>query len=144
MMKRMFGCRSGTAMAAAERRNCRRSIQVSYQPRMGPTTYNGWVDPRQEYSARLAARRSVSDRYQRTHIAMGNWRVLIALSAVVLAVLSWGYGLLSGWFLLVPLAASIILAVLHDGVLRRKRDSDRAAGVYEAGLARLDDRWAGK
>jgi MutS-like protein len=101
------------------------------------------VDPRREYTARLDARRAVSARYERTHIAIGNWRVAVALSAVVLAAMSWGYGLLSGWFLLVPLAASIVLAVIHDQVLVRKRACDRAAAVYEAGIARLDDRWTG-
>jgi hypothetical protein len=102
------------------------------------------VDPRREYTARLDARRAVSARYQQHHIAIGNWRVVIAVAAVILAVMAWGYSLLSGWWLLAPLAASIVLGLIHDQVLRRKAASDRAAAVYEAGIARLDDRWMGK
>jgi hypothetical protein len=102
------------------------------------------VDPRHEYTRRLGARRAISAQYDRAHVAIGNWRVLIALSAVVLAVLAWGYSLLSGWFLLLPLAASIVLAVVHARVIDRKKACDRAAAVYEAGMARLDDRWMGK
>jgi hypothetical protein len=101
------------------------------------------VDPRLEYTTRLDARRAVSARHQRAHIAIGNWRVAIAASAVALAVMSWGYHLLSGWSLLAPLAASILLAVIHERVLDRKRACDRAVSVYEAGMARLDDRWIG-
>jgi hypothetical protein len=100
-------------------------------------------DPRREYNARLEARRAVSARYERSHIAIGNWRVAIVVAAIVLAVLAWGYGLLSGWFLLLPVAVSIVLGVVHERVLTRKRACDRAAAVYETGLARLDDRWMG-
>ena len=102
------------------------------------------MNPRREYTERLEARRAVSARYENAHVAIGNWRVVIALSAVILAVLAWGYDKLSGWYLLAPLAASIVLAVIHDRVLRRKQACDRAAAVYDAGLARLDDRWRGK
>src|SRR5215471_16696888 len=101
------------------------------------------MDPRREYTERLEARRAVSARYERMHIAIGNWRVVIALSAVILAVVAWGYGLFSGWFLLAPLAASIVLAVVHDRILQRKHSCDRAAAVYETGLARMEDRWIG-
>ena len=106
-----------------------------------PTTYNGWVNPRREYTERLEARRAVAAQYERTHRQIGNGRVAIAFAAVVIAVLSWGYGLFSAWFLLVPLAASIGLGIFHERVLQRKRACDRAAAVYEAGLARIEDRW---
>jgi hypothetical protein len=101
------------------------------------------MDPRREYTARLDARRAVSARYERSHIAIGNWRVLVALSIVAVAVMAWGYDMFSGWFLLVPVGVSIVLAVIHDRILQRKRACDRAAAVYETGIARLDDRWIG-
>jgi len=101
------------------------------------------MDPRLEYTSRLEARRAVSARHERMHIRIGNWRVLIALAAVVMAVMAWGYGLFSGWFLMVPLVVSIVLAVIHDRVLQRKKACDRAVGVYETGIARLEDRWIG-
>jgi hypothetical protein len=102
------------------------------------------VDPRREYASRLEARLAVAAGYDRTHIRLGNGRVLIALAAVAIAVLAWGYHLLTGWWLLAPLAASIALGIFHDRVLRRRRAAERVAAVYEAGLARLDDRWTGQ
>jgi MutS domain V len=142
MMKRIFGGRSGTAIAAADRRNSRRFIFGHLSSRgRAATTYNGWVNPRCEYTERLEARRAVSARYERAHLAIGNWRVAIALAAVILAVLAFGYDLFSGWFLLAPVAVSMALGVVHERVLQRKRACDRAAAVYEAGLARLEDRW---
>ena len=102
------------------------------------------MDPRREYTARLEARRAVSARYQGTHLALGNWRVATAAAAVILAVLAFGYSLVSGWFLLAPAAVSIALGVWHERVLQRQRACDRAAAVYEAGLARIEDRWIGR
>jgi hypothetical protein len=101
------------------------------------------VDPRREYTARLEALRARSSFDERVHIRFGNVRVIFALLAVVAAILCFGMGAISGWWFLVPLAPSVVLAIGHGRVLRRKRASDRLAAVYEAGLARLDDRWAG-
>src|SRR5690349_8872994 len=116
---------------------------ASYQSQTAATTYNGWVNPRREYTDRLEARRAVSARHERTHIMIGNWRVALALAAVIMAVLAFGYDMFSGWFLLVPAAISVGVGIFHERVLRRKRGCDRAAAVYEAGLARLDDAWTG-
>jgi hypothetical protein len=102
------------------------------------------VDPRREYTARLEARQAVVAGHERMHIRTGNWRALIALGTVALAVAAWGYHVISGWWLLAPLGASIGLGIFHDRVLRRKRDCERLVAVYEMGLARLDDRWIGQ
>jgi hypothetical protein len=99
--------------------------------------------PHQEYSERLAARRAASETHYRMHMRIGNWRLLLALLAVTIAVLAFAKDMLSGWWLFVPVAGFIALAVKHERVLERKRRCDRAAGVYERGLARLEDRWAG-
>jgi hypothetical protein len=102
------------------------------------------VDPLAEYSRRLEARRAVASGYERRHISIGNWRVLTVLAAIGIAILAFGYNLFSGWWLLAPAAVSIVLAVVHDQVLRRKAACDRAAAVYETGIARIEDRWVGQ
>ncbi len=55
----------------------------------------------------------------------------------------WEEGLLSAWWLLVPLAFFATLLWVHDRTLRALRGAERAARMYEQGLARLEDRWAG-
>jgi MutS domain V len=45
--------------------------------------------------------------------------------------------------LLVPIAAFVVLAVLHGRLIRRVTAYSRAIRFYEQGMARLEDRWAG-
>lgn len=48
------------------------------------------------------------------------------------------------WWLLPPVAAFIALAVVQARITQARRRSERAAALYDQGLARLDDGWAGK
>ena len=62
------------------------------------------------------------------------------------AVVGWGaFGpaLWSGWWLAVPAAGFVALAVVHDRVLTALDRARRAVAVYERGLARVEDRWSG-
>ena len=45
-------------------------------------------------------------------------------------------------FIAVPAALFVVLAVLHDNLIRRLRRRARAIVFYERGQARLEDRWA--
>ncbi|HYC92494.1 MAG TPA: DNA mismatch repair protein MutS [Thermoanaerobaculia bacterium] len=45
---------------------------------------------------------------------------------------------------LVPLAAFIVLVVMHERVIRRRKRAESGAAFYERGLARVDDAWQGK
>lgn len=47
------------------------------------------------------------------------------------------------WLLVVPIAAFIFLAVLHEQRLQRIRQRRRSIEFYEQGIARIEDRWAG-
>jgi MutS-like protein len=100
------------------------------------------TDPRAAYTARLEARRAASARQQRLHIRLGNWRLVLALSAAAIAFLAFSRDLLAWWWLLAPCAVYIGLAIRHERVLERKRLCDRAAALYQEGLARLDGRWS--
>jgi MutS domain V len=101
-------------------------------------------DPRPEYAARLALRRAAMDRREQQHRRIGNARLLMFVAAAGLAWLAWGRGALSPLWLLLPVAAFIALVVVHERVLRARQTCRRAVDYYEAALARLDGRWAGR
>ncbi|HEX7176614.1 MAG TPA: hypothetical protein VF240_15220 [Pyrinomonadaceae bacterium] len=53
-------------------------------------------------------------------------------------------GGLAFWWLLPPAVVFLALAEVQARISRERRRCERAADLYDEGLARLDDRWAGK
>ena len=51
---------------------------------------------------------------------------------------------LSPWWFAVPAAAFLALAFVHGRVVASRLRAERAAAFYDLGLARLDNRWAGR
>jgi len=100
-------------------------------------------DPRSAYGQRLEARRASAARHDQRHRTIGNLRLLVFVSAAVLAWLAWGRGALSAFWLGLPAAVFICLIVAHERVLRVRRAAARAVAHYERALARLDGQWAG-
>src|SRR5947209_7315264 len=100
------------------------------------------MDPAAEYLTRLEGWRGEHARHQRLFVQIGNYRLVVALAAAALAYFAYN-GVLTGWLLLLPLAAFIALVVYHERVVRRQQLARRAIGYYELGLARLDDKWMG-
>ncbi len=94
------------------------------------------------YQARLAERRASVDRLARRHDAMANGRLALAGAATVIAIGAWGAGWSWLW-LAAPLLGFGVLAFVHDRVLVALERARRAVVVYERGLARIEDRWAG-
>jgi len=101
------------------------------------------VNPEQEYAQRLAARRAWAERQERLHIRAGNLRLLVFLIAATLAWVAFSKGTLSGWWLVVPIAAFIGLLVYHERILRDRECALRAVRYYERAIARIEDRWVG-
>ena len=109
----------------------------------GPETRSG--DPRTEYTRRLEARRAMAARQARLYPIIGGLRlaVLIAGGVVLWRLLGGGPSVLA-WALL-PLGILFgSLVVVQERVFQTRRRFERAAAFYERGLARLEDRWAGK
>ncbi len=101
------------------------------------------TDPRTAYTERLEARRAAVARHDQRHRTIGNLRLLVFLSAAVLAWLAWGREALSPFWLGLPAAVFVYLIVAHERVLRARRVEARAVAHYERALARLDGQWVG-
>jgi len=91
----------------------------------------------------LQERESRAAQHEKTHIRVGNIRLLIFLTAVVMAWESFRTHALSAWWLAIPLVGFAAVAVYHSRVLRARELALRAAAFYRQGLARIEDRWAG-
>ena len=100
-------------------------------------------DPRAEYVGRIAAWDRRIAAHEQAHAVLANSRLATAAIAAVLLVLSIRTTV-SAWWLLVPAAVFAVLAVVHAKVLERVERGRRARGLYERGLDRLNNEWAGK
>ena len=100
------------------------------------------LDPRAEYTRRIAVWDRRIAAHERTHAILANCRLATAALAAILVLLSIRTAL-SAWWLLVPAAVFGVLVVVHAKVLERAERARRARGLYERGIDRLDDRWAG-
>jgi len=99
--------------------------------------------PTEEYQARLKTRNEAVERCRRLDRLVANLRLTAAIVFFAVAWLAWGMGAVSGWWMLVPLAAYVALVIYHERVYRMGRRANRSVAFYGRGLARIEDRWAG-
>ena len=99
--------------------------------------------PSDEYGRRRSEREARVSAFERIHIRLGNFRLVLAIAAAVLAWAAFHSHSLSAWWLAVPAGVFGGIAVYHSGVLRSRELARRAVAFYERGLARIEDRWAG-
>lgn len=99
-------------------------------------------DPRVEYASRLERHLKIAADLERRHIRAGNIKLAIIASGIILAALILET-LLSPYWILAPFALLVAFIVLHERILRAKSHADTAVSLYRAGLARIDDKWAG-
>ncbi len=99
-------------------------------------------DPRSVYAQLLKERLTEISAREARHQQLGYVRLAVAASGAVVLWLAMEHSLTILW-LLVPVAAFILLIVLHERLLRRLERRQRAAAFFEKGLARLDGKWAG-
>jgi hypothetical protein len=107
----------------------------------GPTGRSG-QNPAEVYSGRLEALREEQAVKQRQETQLGYAKVALAVSTLSFAVLFIHHTEVLE-FLLAPVVIFVILAVLHERLLKALRLRGRAIRFYERGLARVEDRWAG-
>lgn len=101
------------------------------------------TSPVTEYAQRFEQRQKIVAEKERLHIRAGNLKLLTAAAGLVLAWACLWRNFASAWWLLIPVAIFAALAVWHELVLRAQARAKAAAGFYERGIARIEDRWAG-
>src|SRR5215213_4216733 len=97
--------------------------------------------PRAEYLRRIDERRAESARQMQRFRKVGFVR--LALIAIELVLLWRVFHELSAWWLLLPAALFLALGRVQARITDARLRCERGAALYERGLARLDDRWAG-
>ena len=102
------------------------------------------ADPRAEYLRRRDARSSEVHRLDVRHRRLADARLGVFALGIVLAVAGFGFGWLSPWWLVLPVVGFAALVVAYDAVGRRRARAGRREGFYQAGLDRIEGRWAGK
>jgi hypothetical protein len=100
-------------------------------------------DPHTEYSKRLATYLGIVSSKNRFHIRVGNFKLAIIAAGLALAWLCLHKDLLPSYWLILPVVAYLVSAILHEQVLRARTRAGTAAGFYRKGIARIEDRWTG-
>ena len=99
--------------------------------------------PVAEYNRRLSAIAKSTARYRKRDNVFAITKLILGLLIVFVAVWLMKYHATRIFFLLIPVLLFVVLAVLHERVLRCLRDYARLRACYEQGVARIEDRWAG-
>ena len=107
---------------------------------MSNPTYN----PHSEYTERRDVRLGKVERYAHIHRRIAQARLVVAILFVVLAWTSWGRGAFSVSWLAIPIMIFLILAIIHVRLDEKRQRAEKAVRFYEDGLARIEDRWAGR
>lgn len=108
----------------------------------GSTTERTSAEPLIEYTRRRTARLGAAAEKQRRFRVVGIVRLAVLVAGIVSAWLVYG-GLAAWWWLLPTVIGFLVLADMQQRITQARRRCERAAALYEQGLARLDDRWAG-
>lgn len=98
---------------------------------------------RDEYARLAAAAAQDVALFERLDSRVADWRLGVVAVFGVAAWLGWGMKLFSPWFLILPFTVFIGLMVWHERVVRRRDRARRVMAFYEAGLRRVEGRWAG-
>src|SRR5580765_2379852 len=100
------------------------------------------AEPKAEYAIRLEKYLSAIAEKDRAHLRAGYAKLAVIAAGLLLMWFVLGSHLTPYW-LIAPLAAYLLLTILHGRVLRAKGRAETAAEFYRKGIARIEDRWAG-
>lgn len=102
------------------------------------------LTPLDVYTARHARHREELARLERRDRGLSAARLLVVVVGLAVAWAIFDPDRLALGWLLVPVGSFVALAVYHDRISRRAGATRRAVAFYEAGIARLEDRWEGQ
>jgi ABC-type multidrug transport system fused ATPase/permease subunit len=100
------------------------------------------VEARIEYAQRREARLAEAARQGQRFRSIGILRLVVLIAGMVLVWFVYK-GLVTPWLLIPAVIGFLALADLQGRITRARRHCERVAALYDQGLARLDDRWAG-
>jgi hypothetical protein len=99
--------------------------------------------PRAEYARRLAELSARHSRVQRRERLAGYSQLALAAVCLIWILFRLRHFDAADLLLLIPIAAFVVLAIVHGQLIRRVTAHSRAIRFYEQGMSRLEDRWAG-
>jgi hypothetical protein len=100
-------------------------------------------DPPAEYVRRLEALKTTKALYERQHRSLGIGKLTLGGVTLVVIGLALVAKVVSVLWVLAPLFAIVVLAVINERVLKRRGRCSRTVAYYERALARIDNRWMG-
>jgi hypothetical protein len=101
------------------------------------------LEPKQEYTKRLEKFLKTIAEKDRVHLRVGYAKLAVIAAGLLLL---WGVlrtQFVTAYWLIAPVAAYLLLTILHGRVLQAKRRAETAADFYRKGVARIENRWAG-
>ena len=100
-------------------------------------------DPRAEYVRRLEALKTTQALYESQHRSLGIAKLALGGVTLVVIGLALVAKVVSVLWVPAPLFAIVVLAIIHERVLKRRERCSRTVAYYERALARIDHRWMG-
>jgi len=100
-------------------------------------------DPQAEYSRRLATLKTTQANYENQHRRLGISKLVLGGVTLIVIGLALAAKVISVFWVAAPLAAIVVLAVIHERVLKKRERCSRTVTYYERALARLENRWMG-
>jgi hypothetical protein len=101
-------------------------------------------DPRAEYIRRLDALKIAQARYDVQHRRLGIAKLALGGAILVVIGLALAAKLISIVWVAAPLVALVVLAIVHERVIKRRDRCSRTVAYYERAQARIENRWMGK
>ena len=102
------------------------------------------MQPRAQYEERRQERCAEVDRLARRAEQLSRARMMTFAAGILVLFLAFDLRLAPRALVAVPVAVFIALVVVHHRARLARRRAERSALFYSAGLARLDQAWAGK
>jgi hypothetical protein len=101
------------------------------------------LDPSEVYRARFNGWSERLARAERRYSEFGNARLATGVAAVAVTGFSIGTSMISVWWLVVPVAIFIVLAVILHRLDEEREAAKRGVGYYTRAIGRMEDRWIG-
>ena len=100
-------------------------------------------DPRAEYVRRLEGWKTTRSLYEGQHRRLGFGQLILGAATLLVIGLALVAKVVSALWVLAPLSAIVVLAIIHERVLKRRERCSRTVAYYEQSLARIENRWMG-